>query len=237
MNIIEITQQLEFSYPKNNKYIYCIPTEILINSAKIYSIQGVSGSGKSTILTLLAALRRFNKGVINYHLFGQQQPIEITSKKWKIGPKFWGKIGFSFQKPELIQALTVKANLEIVLGVTNTEKMALQLFETEEWNDIKNSRIWTLSGGQTQRLGLIRAFGGNQNLVFLDEPTNNLDKSNRTKVVNFIQEYRQDKAIICVSHDKDFLNMLNIDATFEVCEQGQLHGKKQRILQLTNHET
>lgn len=237
MNIIEITQQLEFSYSKNKQYIYCIPTEVTITPAKIYSIQGVSGSGKSTILTLLAALRRFNKGSIKYHLHGQQQPIEITSKKWKIGPNFWGKIGFSFQKPELIQALTVKANLEIVLGEKNTEQMALHLFETQEWNEIKNSRIWTLSGGQTQRLGLIRAFEGNQNLVFLDEPTNNLDKSNRTKIVDFIKKYRQNKAIICVSHDKDFLDMLNIDTTFEICENQQTNGKKQRILQLINHET
>jgi ATPase subunit of ABC transporter with duplicated ATPase domains len=83
-----------------------------------------------------------------------------------------------------------------------------------------------------QRLGIIRAFGANQNIVFMDEPTNNLDKSNRKKMVDFIQKYRHNKSIVFVSHDKPFLDMLKIDTTFEVREEGEHLGRGKRILQV-----
>ncbi len=233
MNIIEISKQIEFTYPEDDHYIYCIPKGINISAEKMYSIQGISGSGKSTILTLLAALRRFRQGIIQY-TFGAKEAITVTSANWKkiVGPVFWGNIGFSFQKPELIRALTVKKNLEFAIGKATTEEMALALFEQKEWDTIKDSRIWKLSGGQMQRLGIIRAFGANQNIVFMDEPTNNLDKSNRKKMVDFIQKYRHNKSIVFVSHDKPFLDMLKIDTTFEVREEGEHLGRGKRILQV-----
>jgi putative ABC transport system ATP-binding protein len=232
MNIIEISKQVEFTYPKDDHYIYCIPEGINISAGKMYSIQGISGSGKSTLLTLLAALRRFRQGIIQYTFFAKKA-VRVTPANWKktIGPMFWGNIGFSFQKPELIRALTVKKNLELAIGKAITEEMALALFDKKEWGSIKDSRIWKLSGGQTQRLGIIRAFGANQNLVFMDEPTNNLDKNNRQRVVDFIQKYAHNKSCVFVSHDKLFLEMLDIDTTFEVREEGKRQRRSQRILQ------
>jgi putative ABC transport system ATP-binding protein len=233
MNIIEIIQQVEFTYPEDDEYIYCIPAGVNISSGHIYSIQGISGSGKSTLLTLLAALRQFRQGIIEY-TFTTKNVVKVTKGNWKktVGPQFWGNIGFSFQKPELIRALTVKKNLELAIGKTMTEEMALALFNQKEWDAIKDSRIWKISGGQTQRLGIIRAFGAHQNIVFMDEPTNNLDKNNRGRLVEFIQKYRQDKSIVFVSHDKPFLDMLNVSSTFEVREGGKLQDRNQRLLQI-----
>ncbi len=111
MKTIEILEQVEFTYPKDDKYIYCIPKEISILSHQTYSILGISGSGKSTILTLVAALRHFSKGTIQYTFTTQNAYLtkKVTQANWRktVGPQFWGHIGFSFQKPELIQALTV----------------------------------------------------------------------------------------------------------------------------------
>ncbi|RKZ57782.1 MAG: hypothetical protein DRR08_18130 [Candidatus Parabeggiatoa sp. nov. 2] len=240
MKTIEILKKVEFTYPKDDKYIYCIPGGIDIFSHKTYSILGLSGSGKSTILTLLAALRRFRAGTIQYTLTTKKayRTIKVTQACWKkmVGPRFWGSIGFSFQNPELIEALTVKENLEVALGKAKLEKMALAVFENKEWDDIKDSRVWKLSGGQKQRLGIIRSFGAKQTVVFMDEPTNNLDKSSRRKVVEFILKYQKDKSVIVVSHDQAFMDMLNIDTTFEVREEGQLHGRSQRILLSINDE-
>jgi ABC-type lipoprotein export system ATPase subunit len=235
MKTIEILEPVEFSYPKDEKYIYCIPKDITILSHNTYCIQGISGSGKSTILTLLAALRRFRKGVIQYTLTTQEAyfTIKVTQAKWRktARPQFWGKIGFSFQKAELVEALTVKENLEIGLG-QNAEEMALAVFDEKEWNEIKHSQVWKLSGGQTQRLGIIRAFGSNQNIVFMDEPTNNLDQSNRQRVADFIQHYRKDRTIIVVSHDTPFMEMLNVHSIFKVHEEEEMGGRKQRMLRL-----
>jgi putative ABC transport system ATP-binding protein len=234
---LDILKQVEFTYPGDDKYIYCIPDEINLLSHKTYSILGISGSGKSTILTLLAALHHFSQGKIQYR-FSAKNAVKVTQANWPkmAGPQFWGNIGFSFQKPEMIRALNVTQNLELVLGKANTEEIALALFEQKEWNEIKNSKVWKLSLGQIQRLGIIRAFGVNQSIVFMDEPTNNLDKSNRKKVMKFIQKYQEDRSIVIVSHDKAFMdNMLDIYTTFEVCEEGQRHGKNQRILQIRDN--
>lgn len=233
MNIIEILQQVEFTYSEDDQYVYCIPAGVNIAHNNMYSIQGISGSGKSTILTLLAALRQFRQGIIEY-TFTAKNVVKVTQGNWKktVGPQFWGNIGFSFQKPELIRALTVKKNLELAIGKAMTEEMALALFNQKEWDAVKDSRIWKISGGQTQRLGIIRAFGVRQNIVFMDEPTNNLDKNNRGRLVEFIQKYRQDKSIVFVSHDKPFLDMLNVNTTFEVREEGKLQGRNQRLLQI-----
>ncbi len=231
MTNIDVLEQVEFTYPKDNNYIYCLPEALEISSNQTYCILGLSGSGKSTILTLLAALRRFRKGTIRYR-FDTKSVIKVTRKNWhkKVTPQFWGNMGYSFQKPELIRALTVKKNLDLALDEENTEEMALALFKKTEWDQIKNSNIWELSGGQTQRLGIIRAFGHRQNVVFMDEPTNNLDKNNRKKLADFIQKYKKDKSIIIVSHDKAFTDMLNISEIFEIDEEKQADGRSQRIL-------
>jgi putative ABC transport system ATP-binding protein len=233
--LIKVSKEVNFTYPKELKYTYCVQSGLTISQEKMYSISGISGSGKSTILTLLAGLRRFKKGSIDYYFSSSKDkssvPVSVNAENWSkvVGPRFWGNIGFSFQKPELIRALPVKMNLELALG-KNTEKMALDLFEQNEWDQIRDSRTWEISGGQIQRLGIIRAFGQNQNLVFMDEPTNNLDKSNREKVVSFIQKYGKYKAIVLVSHDKLFLDMLNIEATFEIGEESESRGPVKRIL-------
>ena len=233
MKNIGISEQVEFTYPKDDKHVYCMPKGLNIFSSKIYTILGVSGSGKSTILTLLAGLGHFSQGAIQYTFIVKNAPkaVDVKADNWAkmVGPRFWGKIGFSFQRPELIRALSVKENLELVLGKT-AQEMALGLFEETEWNRIKNAKVWKLSGGQMQRLGIIRAFGKSQHIVFMDEPTNSLDKGNRQKLVDFIQKYQKDKAIILASHDKAFMDMLNIYTTFEVRDEGQLDGRTQRIL-------
>jgi ABC-type lipoprotein export system ATPase subunit len=238
VKILEILEPVSFSYPNDEKqYIYCISEGINLLTEQMYSIIGINGSGKSTILTLLAGLRRFNKGKIRY-IFSEKKSEEITHYNWKnlAGPQFWGKIGFSFQKPELIRALTVEKNLELMLGDNKTNDMALSLFEDKEWEDVKHSMIWEISGGQVQRLGLIRAFGLNQNLIFVDEPTNNLDKSNREKVIRFIQKYRKNKTVVFVSHDEAFLRELNINTMLEIYEDNSQKQKK-RILRFKNYNT
>ncbi len=233
MKLIEIEEQVEFSYAEDKNCVYCIPEEIEMHLGKSYSIEGISGSGKSTVLTLLAVLRRFNKGRVRYSFPGSE-PVVFTKDNWRnlAGPEIWGKMGFSFQKPEMLRALTAGKNLELAVGSARLEEMALSLFDEDEWNDIKDKRVWKISGGQAQRLGIIRSFGSNQSMVFMDEPTNNLDKSNREKVVAFIQKFRGDRAVVFVSHDTLFLKMLEIATTFEISEKEADGGLKKRILNI-----
>ncbi|OQW90942.1 MAG: hypothetical protein BWK78_05875 [Thiotrichaceae bacterium IS1] len=127
MQLIKVSKEVNFTYPKESKYTYCVPEGLTISQEKMYSIAGISGSGKSTILTLLAGLRRFNQGAITYHWSSSEdKPIMVNAENWskKVGPHFWRNIGFSFQKPELLRALPVGMNLKLALG-ENYEEMEL----------------------------------------------------------------------------------------------------------------
>jgi ABC-type lipoprotein export system ATPase subunit len=214
--ILEVLDEVEFRYPEDPRYSYSIPAGLTLSVGEAWCLYGVSGSGKSTLMTLLAALRRLGQGRVRYHFGGKA--IEVTPATWDhaVGPDLWRHIGFAFQRPELIRALSVTDNLRLALG--NGKLARPELFPEDEWKGIAGSPVWKISGGQIQRLGLLRAFGRGQNLVFLDEPTNNLDRRNRGAVADFVQAHRETHALVVVSHDDDFIRKLEVDRMFNVEE-------------------
>jgi len=231
--ILEVVDEVVFRYPEDPGHRYVLPAGLTLGRGQAWCLYGVSGSGKSTLMTLLAGLRRLDRGCIRYHLPGTEpgaEPIELSARSWETvaGPPLWGRIGFAFQRPELIRALTVGDNLALMLG--NGHRPGASLFTTEEWRGIAHSRVWKISGGQVQRLGLARAFGAGQPLVFLDEPTNNLDRSNRSAVAELVREQRPHRALVVVSHDEDFLARLGMDEVFEIQEQKGPGGVIDRTL-------
>ncbi len=228
--VLKILKEIEFSYPEDEQYVYVLPAGLELHAGEAWCIYGVSGSGKSTLMTLLASLRRLGQGTLRYR-FGGHDPVEVSPESWEetAGPGLWSRIGFAFQRPELIRALTVKDNLQLVLGEISPEE---SLFTPGEWNRIALSKVWQVSGGQVQRLGLMRAFGHDQDLIFLDEPTNNLDRRNRSSVADFVKNKSRDRALIVVSHDDDFVHYLEIDRVFEIREQDSSGGRVRRVLTL-----
>jgi len=231
--ILRTKTAVEFSYPKDDDHTYRIPPGVELVAGRSYCIFGVSGSGKSTLLTLLASLRTYNRGEIDY-VFDDSRSFTVTASNWRqqAGPRLWANIGFAFQRPELIKTLTVEQNLELTRSASRDD--VEQLFNIEkEWAEIRGSRIWKVSGGQTQRLGLLRAFGRGQRLVFLDEPTNNLDRDNRDAAAHFVHSQQNDRAIVVVSHDQEFLRLIDVDTTFRIEERVDANGHKTRILSTT----
>lgn len=213
--LLDIRQDIEFRYSEDHRTTYSISAGLGLHSGEAWCIRGISGSGKSTLLTLLAALRRFDAGRLRYDFPGEP-PLDVSAADWKdcVGPDLWRRVGFAFQRPELLRALTVADNLALATSPSSEDS----LFEASEWTRIAMSRVWEISGGQIQRLGLMRAFGAHQDLVFLDEPTNNLDQRNRTAVAEFVARRRQSRGLVIVSHDDEFLDHLEIDRLFEVQE-------------------
>jgi ABC-type lipoprotein export system ATPase subunit len=215
--ILEVVEEVEFRYPEDPRTCYSIPAGLTLALGEAWCIHGISGSGKSTLMTLLASLRRLQRGRIRYHF--ADAFVAVTPESWDaaVGPELWRHIGFAFQRPELIRALTVADNLRLALDDGALDHPSL--FDDEaEWSRIAGSRVWEISGGQVQRLGLLRAFGRGQNLVFLDEPTNNLDRRNRDAVATFVRRHRETHALVVVSHDEDFVRTLGIDCRLVVSE-------------------
>jgi putative ABC transport system ATP-binding protein len=228
--ILEVLEEVEFRYPEDPRTCYSIPAGLTLSVGEAWCIYGISGSGKSTLMTLLASLRRLARGRIRYRF--PDAIVAVTPTTWDqtVGPQLWQRIGFAFQRPELIRALTVTDNLRLALGGGPVDQPPL--FDAEkEWKRIAHSRVWEISGGQVQRLGLLRAFGRGQNLIFLDEPTNNLDRRNRQAVADFVRDHRKTHALVVVSHDDDFVRTLDIDCRFEVSDTRADNGEVRRALQ------
>lgn len=225
--ILEVIDEVEFRYPEDERVSYVVPAGLALHTGEAWCIRGVSGSGKSTLMTLLAALRRFARGRIAYG-FEDGSPMVVSPESWRrhVGPALWRNIGFAFQRPELIRALDVADNLALVAG----NGAVPSLFEEEEWKRIQRSRVWEISGGQVQRLGLLRAFGAGQDLVFLDEPTNNLDRRNRADVASHVADRRRDLGLVVVSHDEEFIDTLEVGRVFEIEDETLPNGGIRRRL-------
>jgi ABC-type lipoprotein export system ATPase subunit len=233
--ILEVREEVEFHYPEDARCIYSIPAGLKLSLGEAWCLHGISGSGKSTLMTLLASLRRLKRGTIRYWF--DLSRVEVAPEVWDlaVGPCLWRRIGFAFQRPELIRALSVQDNLRLALGSMDISQPPL--FGEEEWRRVSNSPVWEISGGQVQRLGLLRAFGLGQNLVFLDEPTNNLDRRNRRAVAEFVRVHRETHALVVVSHDEDFIQSLEIDRMFDIAESVSEDGGIRRSLRATGTGT
>lgn len=169
----------------------------------IYGIKGKSGVGKSTLLDLITSLIKPTSGkiLINEKYDIEQVKIDLRTKT-----------GYVPQKVHLFED-TLKNN--IILGSENLEinldKITkyiheLDLFEMEniapnilEMN-ITNEGS-NLSGGQIQRIGLIRALYKDPEILILDEFTNSLDTKNEQKILQFINNLKLNKIIIIISHN------------------------------------
>ncbi|WP_289242226.1 ABC transporter ATP-binding protein [uncultured Campylobacter sp.] len=165
-----------------------------IASGEFVALYGKSGSGKSTILRLLAGFDKPNSGVISN---GEQ----IYYNKNIFLPPQKRNIGYLFQDYALFPNMTVMQNL---LFANNDLKFATELLEFIELLEFKNALPSTLSGGQKQRIALARALMRRPKILLLDEPLSALDTNLRTKLQEYLIQIHKkySMSIILVSHDK-----------------------------------
>lgn len=135
-----------------------------------------SGSGKTTILRLIAGLEKPASGIITGN---------------------GGQVSMLFQDDRLCEAVSAVKNVEIVCGDEKVAKAILLKLLDEE--DIYRP-VRELSGGQRRRVAIARACSIDANVLLLDEPYNGLDEDNRLKVSRFVEEYSKDKIVIMASH-------------------------------------
>ena len=175
-------------------------------------LRGASGSGKSTILSLIAALSTPTSG-----------EIIVDSKRISKLPDNFASlfrrnnIGFIFQKYNLIPNLTVKENILLPLVPENLnedileEKLAIAL-EKFKINDKRDILTKSLSGGEQQRVAIARAYINNPKIIIADEPTANLDKDLSQDFIKILKELKKlNKTIIVATHDPLFFNLDFVD--------------------------
>ena len=176
-----------------------------IDKGSIITIKGPSGSGKSTLLSIIGTLDNADSGELLINGISIKENTNIDKLRNK-------SIGFVFQFHNLISELTLEENVSLPKMIAKEQLGKMELIELFEYFDLKdrmNSFPNDLSGGEKQRVAVMRAVINNPSIIIADEPTGNLDKENALKMMSLFQKLNTEKklTIIIATHDEDVFNI------------------------------
>ncbi len=166
-----------------------------INSGEVTFIIGTSGAGKTTLLNVLGGLDKYDKGSI--YLDGEDIYKNIDAYRAE-------HVGFVFQDYNLISRMSVRNNIKAGMyyaGYDMPEEMQ-DKYEHFNIKDIRQSSE-TLSGGEKQRVAILRSICRNCDVILADEPTGSLDSQNAILVYDELVKLKDNRHIVIVSHDLD----------------------------------
>ena len=174
---------------------------LTISGGDFFAVEGPSGMGKSTLLYVIGTLLKADEGMILF------EGKEITSLSDREQTMLRGeKIGFLFQDSNLIQALTLRENLEFAQTLGGKRKAdpgkVDEMLERLGLSERANFMPYQLSGGQRRRAMAARALIHEPKLILADEPTNDLDELWAEKIVALLQEEaNRGAAVVMVTHN------------------------------------
>ncbi|WP_312541315.1 putative bacteriocin export ABC transporter [Enterococcus sp.] len=179
-----------------NRYLFS-KTNVTFENGKVYALIGPSGSGKTTLLNILAQLEPYDDGKIVYH----DQPLE----KIKSHIYFRDELGYLFQNFGLLESQSIKENLDLGLiakKLKKSEKIALEKEVLEmvhlEYLEL-GQKIYTLSGGEAQRVALAKTILKNPSLILADEPTAALDPDTSEEIMSILLSLRNESRVIIIA--------------------------------------
>jgi putative ABC transport system ATP-binding protein len=167
------------------------------------AVMGHSGSGKSTLLHMIGGLDRPTAGSVRVGKYALNRMNETALAKFRRA-----HVGFVFQFFNLVDNLTVRANVELpALLMRKKDKRAIrsrsgELLERLGIAAQTHKHPWELSGGEQQRVAIARALINDPTLLLADEPTGNLDSTSGQDVLGILSEcHDQGQTILMVTHD------------------------------------
>jgi putative ABC transport system ATP-binding protein len=176
-----------------------------VKKGEFVSIVGPSGSGKSTLFYILGGLTRATSGrvLIDGDDFSRLSDAELTRARKH-------KIGFVFQKFNLLPTLDARANITIAQDIAGTNgstdrghfEKVVEMLGVEGRMDHRPSE---LSGGEQQRIALARALINKPAIVLADEPTGNLDSRNSDIVLKLLRQSNQElgQTVLMITHNPE----------------------------------
>ena len=198
-------KQITLNYKNYNTSVEVIKgIDLKINSSEKVAVVGKSGSGKTSLIMLMAGLEQPTSGEIIFDqqlisTFNEDQLADIRKKK----------IGIVFQSFYLIPNYTALENVSLILeinSIDNPNQKAEDLLVQFGLKDRLHHFPTQLSGGEQQRVAIARSMAVNPKLILADEPTGNLDSENSQMISNLLFEYanKNQSSFVLVTHDLKF---------------------------------
>ena len=206
IDMIEI-RNLAFSYPTGNFFLQ-IP-EFSVEKHEKIAVIGPSGTGKTTLLNLIAGIITLSQGSIRVNDTSVDQLNNAQRRQFRIT-----HIGFVFQDFELLDYLNVNDNILHPYRISKVlhldppvRRRARMLAEEMGIGDKLKRRANDLSQGEKQRAAICRALLPHPKLILADEATGNLDPENKTRILDllFRAVEEHDTTLLAVTHDHELL--------------------------------
>ncbi len=197
-----------------------LKVDLNFDEGTFLTLYGKSGSGKTSILRMLAGLLRPDDGSISFdetQWFDKATKINLSPQK--------RSVGFVFQDYGLFPNMTVKENLEFALNKKQDHKIINELIEIVELGDLQNRKPNSLSGGQQQRVALARSLVQRPKLLMLDEPLSALDQEMRLKLQEYILKVHHDFKLTTILVSHDITEILKMSDIVVHLDEGEILGK------------
>ena len=182
---------------------------------KIHGILGKSGCGKSTLLKLLMRFYETDGGTIRY---GAENVNTINTDSLRKHIAYVTQETFLFHDTIENNIKVAKADATREEVIEAAKKASIHEFICSLPDDYETNVAElgsSLSGGERQRIGIARAFLHDCEVIFLDEPTSNIDSLNEGMILNSLQEEKEEKTILLVSHRKSTMGITDQMTVFE----------------------
>jgi putative ABC transport system ATP-binding protein len=177
---------------------------IQIGAGEFVALLGTSGSGKSSLLNLIAGLDRPTSGTVIVQKSDLAKLSRDELAKYRLHT-----VGMVFQSFNLIPSMSVLENVELPLRFAEVDRgeregLARAALDRVGLSARLQHRPTELSGGEQQRASLARALINRPQFLLADEPTGNLDSKTGTEIMNFIREFNQTlgMTVIMVTHER-----------------------------------
>ena len=217
MNVIEIRNlSKKYSNSRNVEVMALRHVNLNIEKGRFVAIVGPSGSGKSTLLHLIGGLDMATEGSIKVDgldimKFSENEMSEFHRKK----------IGFVFQKFNLLPMLNVRENIVLPLtlgGETVDDEYIDELIQFLGLRQREKHLPGELSGGQQQRVSIGRALATKAEVLLADEPTGNLDQNTSYEIMEYFRNLnnKYGKTIIMITHDMNLAQ--NADEIIQIVD-------------------